>query len=188
MAAAAPSSWNGSRVRGLTLLRPWDRAILLGPKDVENRPRRWGVPAAGLLVAVHAGHGWDALGESVIPTRWPGALDIPGWSKAAAGGGTGHAFPAGALVGLVWMFPPLELHQVAGRSVWATGPWCYPLGPRVQLARPVPCRGALGLWRVSPGLEEELVRAWVAAGHPAPTLNAAATVDDGLDLFPDLNP
>lgn len=33
---------------------------------------------------------------------------------------------------------------------WEAGTWCRDLADVQVLARPVPCKGALGLWRVPP--------------------------------------
>ncbi len=36
---------------------------------------------------------------------------------------------------------------------WACGPWCWQIDDVVRFARPIPCRGALGLWTVPPQIE-----------------------------------
>ena len=58
-------------VKALTLWRPWPTVILLGPKRVENRPRRWTLPPGGLLLAIHSGRTWDDEGERAIREEFP---------------------------------------------------------------------------------------------------------------------
>lgn len=176
--AAAPSTWHGRRMRCLTLWRPWDQAILRGGKDVENRPGRWAIPAAGILVALHAGATWDEDGAELVARTWPGALELSGFSLPGGNRTWRPAFPRGAIVGLAWMGPPVEARALLDEhptNPWAYGPWCYPLHEVLALEEPVRWKGAQGLVHLPDHLEDALLALW--APRPAP-------VDPGgLPLF-----
>ena len=148
----------------LTYWRPWPSLILRtdeNRKDCENRslppPRK----LIGQRVALHSGKkysigSWPLPGgippESACPVGivgtalLAGALDLRGPEPLVhTPQGTEHRDTRS------WIPEAEELRArlaVLDRSVW----WCGPVGllllePRV-LARPVPCNGAMGWWRV----------------------------------------
>lgn len=177
--AAAPATWKGGRVRVLTLWRPWDQAILHGGKDVENRPSCWHLPAAGILVALHAGTAWDEVGAELVRNRWPAVVDRDGWHRW--GKAARPAFPDRAIVGLAWMGPPLQRYRLEGRTSWAMGPWCYPLHEVLALEEPVSWTGGQGLRRLPLELEERLLALW--APRPMPMDPDQPAPADSLPLF-----
>lgn len=48
--------------------------------------------------------------------------------------------------------------DLAAASPWAFGPWAWLLGDVRQLPAPVPCKGALGLWRVPADVEAAVLK------------------------------
>jgi hypothetical protein len=135
-----------SRLLGLTLYRPWTWAILHRGKRVENRS--WKPPerqlALGGLIAIHAGQRWDADGAAWIydnfgarPPRGEGGLIVGvarliGWRGPH---GTNLQSDRRAEV------------EAALASPWFCGPYGWVLGD-VAAIEAIPCKGALGLWRV----------------------------------------
>lgn len=173
-AAAAPPL----TIRGLTIQRPWAGAIVHGGKRIENRT--W-YPApdlmrGGLWIAVHAGAHWDAVGAELCLSRWPRARD-----EVLAGPRAGELPPrdergwpafatAKGIVGVArveFACPVADLGAYlrtrrgarAMAAVWAAGPVCWVLRDVRPLPRPIPCRGALGLWVLEPAAIEA-VRPW----------------------------
>jgi hypothetical protein len=163
-------------IRALTVRPPWSWAITHGGKTVENRTRaaRW----PGLL-AVHAGDGsrWDpaGAGDLLVCLAWrtwtatlpPDNLATPAPARRSLHIDFGAVV---AVAGLAGCHPSSleggcagEWHAVDGQrrprcSPWAVpGQWHWQLAGVRPLAKPVECRGALGLWRL-PADVEKLVR------------------------------
>lgn len=140
-------------MRALTVWQPWATALIWGGKDIENRPRRthyrgrlwihaglhhpdWG---AYLDVRAHSGQvfGW-------LDTRRASPAELE-----RARGWTEHTGALGVILGSI---------DVAGCHLSGEAACCVPWGhPGVShwvvanpqpLARPVPCKGARGLWRL----------------------------------------
>ena len=144
------------QLRALSIRQPWAWAIACAGKTVENRSR--GTRYRGLL-AIHAS-------KAVYRED----LDNPLILMAVAGRGfvidegpssTGAVVAVAELAGC-------HLSPDFGGTCGATRPLCSPWAVRDQyhwlltdvrpLADPVPCRGALGLWRL-PDEVEKAVRA-----------------------------
>ena len=136
-------------MRVLTVRQPW--AIIHGGKDVENRTQSLG-PYRG-LVAIHAGL------EYVKGTPAGEAL------KVAHGSETSTEIHFGAVIGVVdltgshdsraceWEVQDLALNNPRPLVTWWCSPWAMSdhhhlelANPRT-LARPIPARGQLSLWR-----------------------------------------
>ncbi len=147
----------------LTLYRPWSQCIVYGPKRIENRP--WAPPAKviGTTIAIHAGKKWDKDGEAFMRKH--------GFNPPM----TVDEEPAMALVGTARVMLSFNLKVPASRqsaftgfadvsaiiedvrkSPWAFGPVCWVLEDVKALVKPVPCAGALGLWKIAPDLEEQM--------------------------------
>jgi hypothetical protein len=136
-----------AEIRALTVRQPWANAIAYGNKRVENRT--WSADrAAGKLIAIHAGKGHDLDAMPPEGCTWP---EVPDLSLGAV----------------------LAVATVTGSCVpWECDGECSPWAIRGQdhwhledvrpLAKPVPCRGALGLWRLPEGVEKA-VRAQLGA-------------------------
>jgi hypothetical protein len=120
-------------IRGLTLIRPWGWAIAHAGKDVENRT--WEPPrgAVGGWLAIHSGEKYDQ--ESADWMRDELELDdVP----------VKRADPAGVIVAVA------QLAEVVTESAseWWAGPFGWRLENVTALPSPVPCKGALGLWKL----------------------------------------
>ena len=157
-------------MRGLTVRQPWAWAIVHGGKDVENRTRSLG-PYRG-PVAIHAGlvidHEYDRrlIGAAVGRLARDGSET--GLQVVAQFGGderthgnevTERYGNRGAVIGVVDL---VDVHEATppevewcGCSAWAERFYVHHLvlaNPR-PLPRPIPWRGALGLWTVPDELE-----------------------------------
>lgn len=130
-------------MRGLTICQPYAELIARGDKPIENR--KWSTDYRG-AVLIHAG----------LSKEW--------WSDAKEYGIGLPEVAFGAIVAVA------ELSDCVRISAWpekwksladshhANGPWCWIFaGELRRLSVPIPYKGALGLWPVSP-LLETLVR------------------------------
>jgi hypothetical protein len=139
-------------VKALTIRHPWPWAICHWGKDVENRTWQ---PSAGLLkpgdkLAIHAGkmvpsielrksfEGMREMGAIDDDTKMPTMDDLRGQESS--------------IVAVV-LFWGTQLDHI---SPWFCGPvgWC--LNGLVVLPKPVPCRGAQGLWNVPADVLEKM--------------------------------
>jgi len=145
-------------VRAITVKQPWAWAIATGAKTVENRgrPHPW-TSAIGVRIAIHAGKGWDATalnGRALIDL----ALAVEGQRpEHVANGGVPYA------AALPYLLPNCH-HQGAVMAtalladvhagtpgcgcdpVWAAPDQWHLILRDIAPVKPVPCRGALGLW------------------------------------------
>ena len=153
----------------LTLHRPWEWAIARGFKPVENRG--WPPPpqVRGKLIALHAGKSYDEDGAQWMAD----CRDELGVTEAVPG----PTSPSGVIVAIARVVGALRIdvtpHVALGlepadsarvvASPWAGGPWCWLLDDVVQLAEPVPCRGAQKLWPVPADLLPTLRERYGAA-------------------------
>ncbi len=147
-------------MRGLTLHQPWDLPMFDGRKPVENR--KWAPPPSiiGERISLHAGKTYDYEGAEFIkrvlqletlpstPHSVIGATTtVVGWIRLGAREGTGEVIVRSS------SDMPINDHLVALRSPWLFGPYAWVLRDTVKLAKPIPCRGAQGLWTVPPEIE-----------------------------------
>ncbi len=165
--------------RALSVQQPFAWAIAYGGKDVENRS--WPVSFRGVL-AIHASLGLAEPG--FFPTHTPGGVAAARALQALGGRcnfwNPRHYVPSilrkpphpGLALGAVIALAEVTgCHDAAdcGGEDWQDGrrlPWrcCSPWGQQRQwhwqianprpLAAPVPCRGALGLWRLPEEVEK----------------------------------
>lgn len=122
-------------LRALTVQQPWATLLVQGRKPWENRPRDPGARPG--WYAIHAGltlHARLAWARDLAPDLDPSTC------------------PRGAILGLVWLEPGVPLASVRSGREWAVGPICLPVSEAIALPEPIPCRGALGLWRVPPAV------------------------------------
>lgn len=129
-------------LRAITLWRPWPWAIIHLGKDVENRDWR---PAPSLLapgdcLAIHAGKAWDAGAAIWLEGACSGDTPIPAESWLSQG-----------IVAIVRFAGVVE----TSTSTWFVGRYGWRIEDVVPLPRPVPCRGAQGLWTVPDELLSE---------------------------------
>lgn len=148
-------------MRALTVQQPWAWAIVHGGKDVENRTQLWSHRGE---LAIHAGMRVSERGLDswLLQEAWRRAGEPPIVTSEV-----------GAIIGLVDL---VDAH-LAVECVDEHGVMCSPWAessydehggktrrdivhlvlenPR-PLATPVPCRGALGLWAVPPGVDHQV--------------------------------
>jgi len=157
----------------LSFLQPWLWCIEHGHKTVENRS--WKPPARmlGKRFALHASAGWD---RDAVPFVHGvlGALQVVMTNQPERSAIVGTARLVGALPVRVTEMPErqvsvdglpgcqvgdLDLRQQFEilASPWTFGPWAWLLADVRSLSETVPCRGALGFWKV-PDEIAELVR------------------------------
>lgn len=132
-------------MKALTILQPFAHAVAqadgwshpaLGPaKRVENRPRPTGY--RGPLL-VHAG-----LGRGLLPD---------GDGELLAGMAFGAVVALAELVGCLSLPEARRSLRASAQRRHVAGPFCWLLASVRPLARPVPWRGALGLWTPPEGL------------------------------------
>lgn len=162
-------------MRVLSLWRPWPAAILLGPKRVENRPRRWRIPEGGMLLVIHGAKRWDKQGELDIRLLWPG-FDQVDRSPPTPVLGTG-------MVGAVLVRDVVPVEAMNG-DPWAFGPWCYRLSHPVPFRKRWECRGRQGLWKIDDAALEELIRREWAEGVESGPGSLVEAVGGQLEMFP----
>lgn len=145
-------------MRALTLKQPFATAIAVGPKRIENRPRRtipraWALP---VWIALHAGKTWWKVDQQNWMEMWPESPKP-------------HEMPKGALLGVMRVDEILELTEPAWppqslskleleirADPWTMGPWCLRIGEVRLLKEPIPCKGMLGMWEVPESIAKPL--------------------------------
>ena len=146
-------------IRGLTLWRPWDRAMRDLGKCIENREYPPPPHLIGHLVALHSGKKWDAAGAEVI-AEITGRLLRPDECPESA------IACVGRLAGYIPTDEESEPRPgwiVSGEQRrWLFGLYGWIIADRVAID-PVACRGAQGLWRLPPEVEAEVLRRYEAA-------------------------
>lgn len=145
--------------RALSVKQPWCWAIVNGPKRIENRS--WNTAYRG-QIAIHASLPWDNGGENsqIVQSEW----------RQLTGDGSLRRSSAGIEFGAVLAVADLvDVCTVRGdhTSCWCGTTWAAPyqchwrLENVQRLTEPVPCRGALSLWRL-PDEVDAAVRAQLA--------------------------
>lgn len=151
----------------LSFLQPWLWCIELGHKTVENRT--WKPPAkmVGKRFALHASAGYDREAEPFVQGVLA-ALDVVMLNQPVRSAIVGTARLVGALpvkvtgetrlsaaVEVDGILPGCRLGDLdLGQqfrilaSPWTFGPWAWLLADVRRLREPVPCKGALGFWKV----------------------------------------
>lgn len=144
----------GREIRGLTLHRPWPWAFTHADKRVENRT--WPPPDHILdgWIALHSGQQYDLGAEVRMATGDFGAA-----AEACPLGDDKHLSGVITAVALLDHFEP----RLAPTDPWAFGPFCWHFCEVWVLPRPVPCKGARGLWRLRQDTFEAIAAAWPKA-------------------------
>lgn len=164
-----------SDLRALSVRQPWAWAIANGNKDVENRSRltKYRGP-----IAIHASLTWDSDGETspVVRAAWDQFVrNLPRLNahhgplrKESLWMGFGAVIGVAEIVGCHLHGDP-DIPCAAADATWPCSPWAvhgqwhWELANARPLPKPIPARGALGLWRM-PGDVEQHVREFLAAG------------------------
>jgi hypothetical protein len=134
-------------VKVLTLTQPWASLVALGHKRVETRSWRPSRSKYG-VIAIHAAKGYPKRAREFALTEYlVGRLP--------------ERVPLGAIVAVA-VLAKCERTEDVGRTVsalechlgdFSRGRWAWFLEDVHTLSEPVPCRGALGLWECSEGLD-----------------------------------
>ena len=139
---------NGVMVRGLTLIEPWATLVALGKKRMETRS--WSTSYRG-LVAVHSAKKFPELSRALC-------LEDP-FMSALNGYGLTRRFGFGHIVGIVKLVscvPTGRVNLAVDKEERAFGDFepgrfAFGLEDAYMLPEPVPCRGALWLWKMPEG-------------------------------------
>lgn len=141
-------------MRALTVRQPWAAAIVWWGKSPENRTRNLAGSYRG-PVAIHAGLTTDVWAYEDDMIRDALGRSDDGWALEEQTG------TLGSIIGVVDL---VSVHHDSdhGRghvcSPWAmAGDWHLMLANPRPLPLPVPCRGALGLWTVPPGVDDQVL-------------------------------
>lgn len=152
----------------ISIMQPWASLIVGGDlspgvKPIENRTWRPSARLIGQRIAIHASKKLDIESFAELQDNLIEGFERSWWPYAKP-----KDFPTAAVIGIAtlvrvfegdpgWMEPrqyPLGMPDDCKR--WYGGPVGFELRQVVRLV-PVPCKGALGFWRV-PANVEQLVR------------------------------
>lgn len=138
-------------MRALTVRQPYAWAIAVGEKDVENRSRA--THYRGLL-AIHAAKAVyrEGIDDPLVLKAIAGKEFAIGEAESSLGAVVAVALLAGC------HHESTERPRNSCSSWGRPGMYHWDLAGVRPLARPVPCRGKLGLWRL-PGDVAQAVRA-----------------------------
>jgi hypothetical protein len=113
-------------LKAITVIQPWAWAIAYAGKNIENRP--WYTYQRG-TIAIHAGAKWydDPMPRGI---RQPEDDEIV----------------CSAIIAIADLVDCVD----HARSKWFHGPYGWVIENVRPLKAPVPCKGALGFWKVPP--------------------------------------
>lgn len=146
-------------MKALTLWRPWPWAIFypIGEqsKPVENRtwpPPRWII---GKQIAIHACKRYDEdSAEDIADFLEMNQLPKESFDQGIIGLAVVDRFISGGILGS----KPNRPGDPLFKSHWYCGPYGWSLSDRILLPRPVPCRGAQGLWDIPLDVIEQIAK------------------------------
>lgn len=152
-------------VRALSLTRPWTWLVLHGGKNVENRV--WPTTYRGPLL-VHGALSRDPAAVAPFMDLLPDPVRIRFGQALATPTSPGYWTGLLGLVDVVGcctaQLGPYESWKTCDCGAWAMpGQAHWQLQSARPFAEPIPCRGALGLWRPAPELVTAVARAVPAA-------------------------
>ncbi|MFL5344378.1 MAG: hypothetical protein ACJ8AT_06280 [Hyalangium sp.] len=152
---------SATALHALTLQQPWATAVAELGKDVENRVWAPYQARVGQPLAIHAGLVYDQ--QSAEGIRQEFGLKVPGR----------HACPRGAVVAVAMLAGASR----DSASRWAVaGQWHWHLEGVVQLVRPVPCKGAQGLWHLPAEAFAEVRRQVLEGAGPSSAMKGVVRV------------
>lgn len=152
MTETARATWGKAQdaaILGLTLIQPWATVVVHHGKRIENRPWKPPAWALGKRLAIHAGKKYD---NDVAADLWTShRISVP----------TKSAIALGAIIGTARLYGFIDGDEgsrlvALDQRRWFFGPFGWLLEDVRPLATPIPCAGALGLWRLPEAVEAQL--------------------------------
>ena len=146
-------------MRAVSLTQPWATLVAIGAKKLETRS--WSTHYRGPLL-IHAAKGFPGRARAACYTDpFAAVLERAGYTHASS-------LPTGALIGIVTLVgcvsttKALEGIDATEHAFGDYGPgrFAWQLTEAVQLVQPIPCKGALGLWKVPDEIVESL-KSWL---------------------------
>lgn len=142
-------------MKAVSLTQPWATLVATGAKKLETRS--WRTYHRGPLV-IHAARRFHNAARAVCYTEpFAETLQRAGFYEA-------FELPTGAIVGIVTLIGCISTGQALegidpaehAFGDYRTGRFAWQLTQAVQLAQPIACKGALGLWTVPDEIAESL--------------------------------
>jgi hypothetical protein len=129
------------------LTQPWATLVAIGAKKLETRS--WPTYYRGPLL-VHAAKGFPAAARGVC------YHEVFRYALAREGYNDSSELPIGAIIGIVALVGCVSTAQALERidpveqafGNYGPGRFAWQLTEAMRFPDPIPCRGALGLWRV----------------------------------------
>lgn len=138
-------------MKALSLTQPWATLIAIGAKCIETRS--WGTAFRGPL-AIHASKGFPRDCQELCATEpFLAVLKAAGFTNT-------KQLPVGRVVAVARLLDVVGTNDVMDDVMeltcphelafgdYAPGRFAWLLDGVVELAEPIPCKGALGLWDV----------------------------------------
>jgi len=150
----------------LTLIEPWASMVAYLLKLVETRS--WYTPYRG-PIAIHASKSIEVVKHpAMVRQLFDDALLIPPatFPDRREAYPLGKVIAVGRLVNCTKMTEKLvemQTRQERAFGAWAPGRFAWFLADVKRLAEPIPCRGALGIWKAPPEVEAAVRRQTEAA-------------------------
>jgi hypothetical protein len=137
------------------LTQPWATLVAIGAKKLETRS--WPTYYRGPLL-VHAAKGFPAAARGVC------YHEVFRYALAREGYNDSSELPIGAIIGIVALVGCVSTAQALERidpveqafGNYGPGRFAWQLTEAMRFPDPIPCRGALGLWRVPDEIVEAL--------------------------------
>lgn len=142
----APAPASMEPMFGLTVKQPWAWAICYAGKRLENRDWLPRSTLRGKRIAIHAGKGLDESGFHWLYKRGLITVPLPKETRER-----------GSIVALATYDGAVGAGLGETTDIWFTGRYGWVLKDVQVLPSPVPCRGALGLWRVPEDVQIEVM-------------------------------
>lgn len=131
----------------ITIKQPWLWAILRVGKKIENRTWKPPDSVIGQRIALHASKEFDPGGAEAIDRIVGPAYEMP----------VSRACQTGAILAVATLVHVTQIEDLTKPvPKWAVGPWCWALTNVLELREPIPTKGALGLWKVSPATQYKI--------------------------------
>lgn len=155
-------------MRGLSLTQPWATLVAVGAKEVETRS--WSTKYRG-PVAIHASANFPVACRTLCFNRYyADALQAAGYSLTCRSYRE-VSLPCGVILATANLVEVYQTEQIAHQlganerafGDYAPGRYAWFLERVIRLKKPIPYKGALGLWNVPDQVREQIATAIRAA-------------------------